>query len=624
MFSFFERLIDPYRAVPLDPPPAGLWPFFWHYIRPVWPIAVGIGLLSALIAILEMIMLNYVGNFVDLMSSANRETFFADHGSELLAIGVLVLILLPLLAAGWELLSHQSFAGNFPMMIRWQAHRYILRQSLTYFQDDFAGRLATTVMQTALAVRDSLNGVINTIVYAVVYVFTALAVLASADWRLAMPLTVWVIAYALTASYFMPKLSQLSEAQADARSVMTGRVIDSYTNIMAVKLFAHTAVEDRYARESMNEFMQTVHGQMRLVTKLNVSLRLMNYMLMAVTVLVSILLWRASLVSVGPIAVAVALALRLDALSDWVLWQVAGLFESIGVVRDGAKTLTKPVSIVDAPGAKDLAVTKGAITFDKVTFHYGRASGVINGLNLQIAPGEKVGLVGRSGAGKSTLVNLLLRFFEPESGCVLIDGQDVQSVTQDSLRRAIGVVTQDTSLLHRSIGDNLSYGRPEATADEVAQATELAAASLFIEALQDAEGRSGLAAMVGERGVKLSGGQRQRIAIARVFLKNAPILILDEATSALDSEVEAAIQEQLRSLMAGKTVIAIAHRLSTIAAMDRLVVMDQGRIIEQGTHGSLIKEGGLYARLWKRQSGGFLAHDDSAVASQRTTQRQPS
>jgi len=607
MFSYFEKLIDPYRAVPLDPPPPGLWAFFWHYIRPVWPIAGAIALLSASIAVLEMVMLDYVGGFVDLMSRANRDTFYADHGGDLIGIGILVLVILPALAVAWELLSHQSFAGNFPMMIRWQAHRYILRQSLSYFQDDFAGRLATTVMQTALAVRDSLTGFINTIVYAVVYVFTALAVLASADWRMAIPLAVWIIAYALTASYFMPKLAKASEAQAEARSVMTGRVIDSYTNIMAVKLFAHTAAEDTYARNSMDAFMKTVHAQMRLATTLNISLRIMNYLLMAVTVLVSVVLWRAELVSIGPIAVAVALALRLDALSDWVLWQVAGIFESIGVVRDGSKTLTKPVSIADAPGAKPLAVKQGAITFDTVSFHYGRTSGVIDKLNLTIAPGEKVGLVGRSGAGKSTLVNLLLRFFETESGRVLIDGQDVRSVTQDSLRRAIGVVTQDTSLLHRSIGDNLLYGRPDATEADVARATELAAADGFIEALQDAEGRAGLAAMVGERGVKLSGGQRQRIAIARVFLKDAPILILDEATSALDSEVEAAIQEQLMNLMAGKTVIAIAHRLSTIAAMDRLVVMDKGRIAEAGTHAELLARGGLYADLWKRQSGGFLA-----------------
>ena len=609
MFSFFEKLIDPYRAVPLDPPPAGLWPFFWHYIRPVWPVAACIALLSASIAALEMVMLDYVGSFVDLMSNANRATFFEDHGGQLIGIGILVLVVLPALAIAWELLSHQSFAGNFPLMIRWQAHRYILRQSLSYFQDDFAGRLATTVMQTALAVRDSLTGVINTIVYAVVYVFTALAVLASADWRLAIPLAVWIVAYGLAASYFMPKLAKTSEVQAEARAVMTGRVIDSYTNIMAVKLFAHTSAEDIYARDSMDAFLQTVHAQMRLATKLNVCLRLMNYLLMAVTVLVSVLLWRADLISIGPIAVAVALALRLDALSDWVLWQVAGIFESIGVVRDGSKTLTKPVSIADAPDAKALAVDKGAITFDNVKFHYGRSSGVISGLDLKIAPGEKVGLVGRSGAGKSTLVNLLLRFFETEGGRVLIDGQDVRSVTQDSLRRAIGVVTQDTSLLHRSIGDNLLYGRPDATAAQVSRATELAAANGFIEALQDAEGRDGLAAMVGERGVKLSGGQRQRIAIARVFLKDAPILILDEATSALDSEVEAAIQEQLMNLMAGKTVIAIAHRLSTIAAMDRLVVMDQGRIVEEGSHEALIKRGGLYAKLWQRQSGGFLAKE---------------
>jgi ATP-binding cassette, subfamily B, multidrug efflux pump len=492
-------------------------------------------------------------------------------------------------------------------MVRWQSHRYTLRQSLSYFQDDFAGRLATTTMQTALALRDSVQAVINTIVYAAIYVTSALVILAATDWRLAIPLAVWIIAYGAVASHYMPKLSQLSEAQAEARSVMTGRVIDSYTNIMAVKLFAHTAAEDTYARDSMQTFMATVYGQMRLATTLNIWLRMINYALMAVTILTSIFLWRAGLVSVGPIAVAVALALRLDALSDWVLWQVAGLFDSLGVVRDGAKTLSKPFTITDAPGAAALRVSKGAIRFEHVAFHYGRTGGVIEGLDLSIAPGEKVGLVGRSGAGKSTLVNLLLRFFEPESGRVLIDGQDVKAVTQDSLRRAIGVVTQDTSLLHRSIGDNLLYGRPEATPQEIERAMNLAAAGGFVGTLKDAEGRSGLAAMVGERGVKLSGGQRQRIAIARVFLKDAPILILDEATSALDSEVEAAIQEQLMNLMAGKTVIAIAHRLSTIAAMDRLVVMDQGRIVETGSHAELLSRGGIYAGLWKRQSGGFLA-----------------
>ncbi len=609
MFTYFEKLIDPYREVPLAPPSEGLLAFFWHYIRPVWKIAALIALLTASIAALEMAMLNYVGSFVDLMSRSDRETFFADHGRDLALMGGLVLVVLPALAITWEFLFHQSFAGNFPMMIRWQGHRYILRQSLSYFQDDFAGRLANTLMQSALAVRDSLEKVINTIVYALVYVVSALVVLASADWRLAIPLFVWVIAYAAAGTYFMPKLAAVSESQADARSVMTGRVIDSYTNIMAVKLFAHTAAEDKYARESMSAFLDTVYRQMRIVTRLNICLRVMNYTLMAVTVLVSVVLWQANIVSIGPIAVAVALALRLDALSDWVLWQIAGLFECIGVARDGAKTLSRSIAIVDKPGAKDLVVSKGAIAFENVTFHYGKGKGVISGLDLKIAAGEKVGLVGRSGAGKSTLVNLLLRFFEAEGGHVLIDGQDVRDVTQDSLRRAIGVVTQDTSLLHRSVGDNLLYGRPGASPGEVADAMRLAAADQFIDQLADGKGRPGLSAMVGERGVKLSGGQRQRIAIARVFLKDAPILVLDEATSALDSEVEAAIQDQLMTLMAGKTVIAIAHRLSTIAAMDRLVVMDQGRIIEAGTHSELVKRGGLYADLWSRQSGGFLAKE---------------
>jgi ATP-binding cassette subfamily B multidrug efflux pump len=607
MFSWFERLIDPYARVPLEPPPAGLAAFFWHYVKPVWPVVLAIALLTAAIASLEIVMLDYVGRFVDLMSTADRATFFAQHGGEVVRMALLALVVLPLLAVTWEFIFHQSFAGNFPMMIRWQGHRYLLRQSLSFFQDDFAGRIANTLMQTALGVRDSVERVINTIVYAIVYVVSALVVLSAADWRLAIPLAVWIASYVAAGSYFMPRLARLSEAQAEARSAMTGRVIDSYTNITSVKLFAHTAAEDAYAKESMQAFMETVYAQMRLVTKMNVCLRLLNYGLMAVTLIVSIFLWRADLVTVGAIAVATSLAMRLDALSDWVLWQVAGLFESMGVVRDGATTLSKPLGIVDKSGAPALEVKKGAIDFDNVTFHYGKGRGVIQGLNLRIAPGEKVGLVGRSGAGKSTLVNLLLRFFEPESGRVMIDGQDIRDVTQESLRRAIGVVTQDTALLHRSVGDNLRYGRPDASSKDVERAMQLASAAQFIEGLGDGLGRKGLDAMVGERGVKLSGGQRQRIAIARVLLKNAPILVLDEATSALDSEVEAAIQESLNDLMAGKTVIAIAHRLSTIAAMDRLVVMDGGQIVEEGSHAELVARGGLYASLWKRQSGGFLA-----------------
>ncbi len=609
MFAIFEKLIDPYRSVPLSPPPAGLMAFIWHFVRPVWPVVAAITALTALIAILEIVMLDYVGRFVDLMANADRATFFEAHGAEVGRMLLLALVVLPLLAVMWEFVFHQSFAGNFPMMIRWQGHRYMLRQSLAFFQDDFAGRVANTLMQTALAVRDGVERVINTIVYAVVYVASALVVLAAADWRLAIPLGIWIAAYVGAGAYFMPRLSRLSEAQADARSVMTGRVIDSYTNIVSVKLFAHTAAEDAYAKESMATFMDTVYAQMRLVTKLNICLRLLNYGLMALTLIVAILLWRSEYVTVGAIAVATSLALRLDALSDWVLWEVAGLFESIGVVRDGAATLARPLGIVDRPGAKPLAVTHGAIAFENVTFHYGKSRGVIEGLNLSIAAGEKVGIVGRSGAGKSTLVNLLLRFFEPEAGRVTIDGQDIRDVTQESLRQAIGVVTQDTALLHRSVGDNLLYGRPEASGAEIARAVRLAAADRFIASLSDARGRAGLAAMVGERGVKLSGGQRQRIAIARVLLKNAPILVLDEATSALDSEVEAAIQESLNDLMEGKTVIAIAHRLSTIAAMDRLVIMDEGRIVEEGSHADLIRRGGLYAALWKRQSGGFLGEE---------------
>lgn len=612
MFKFFESLIDPYRDDAAEPPPRGLAAFFWHHIQPIWPLVAVMALMNVVVAVLEMALLNYAGGFVDLMATANRETFFADHGGTIMTFAILAFVVLPVIAVVWELLFHQTFVGNFPMMIRWRSHRTVLRQSISYFQDDFAGRIANTLMQTALSVRETISSFMNTLIFAVVYIGSALYVLASTDWRLAMPIALWLLAYTAVASYFMPKLAQLSEAQADARSVMTGRIIDSYTNIMAVKLFAHTDAEVGYARDSMRAFMDTVHPQMRLVTMLNSSLRVMNYTLMAATILVSVILWQAGHVTPGPVAIAIALALRLDGLSDWVMWQVAGLFEAIGVVRDGAKTLSKPVAIVDRPDAKPLSVTKGEIVFDRVTFHYGKGKGVIEQLDLRVAPGEKVGIVGRSGAGKSTLVNLLLRFFEPESGRVLIDGQDISAVTQDSLRRAIGVVTQDTALLHRSVGDNIRYGRPDASEDDVERAIRFAAAGGFIPALTDGEGRSGLAAMVGERGVKLSGGQRQRIAIARVFLKDAPILVLDEATSALDSEIEAAIQESLNELMAGKTVIAIAHRLSTIAAMDRLIVMDRGRIIEDGSHAALLSKGGLYADLWKRQSGGFLVSDAAA------------
>ncbi len=407
-----KKLIDPYRTVPLAPPPAGLLAFFWHYVKPVWPIVLTIAVLTASIAALEIVMLDYVGRFVDLMSNADRATFFEVHGGEVWRMALLALIVLPILAVTWEFIFHQSFAGNFPMMIRWQGHRYLLRQSIGFFQDDFAGTDRHTLMQTALAVRDSVERVINTIVYAVVYVVSAVVLLTAADWRLAIPLMVWIVSYIAAGAYFMPRLARLSEAQAEARSVMTGRVIDSYTNITSVKLFAHTAAEDAYAKESMGAFMETVHAQMRLVTKMNISLRLLNYGLMAITLIVSIFLWRADLVTVGAIAVATSLAMRLDALSDWVLWQVAGLFESMGVVRDGANTLSRPLGIVDKPNAPALVVKKGAIGFENVTFHYGKGRGVIQDLNLAIRPGEKVGIVGRSGAGKSTLVNLLLRFFE--------------------------------------------------------------------------------------------------------------------------------------------------------------------------------------------------------------------
>eukprot|EP00873_Tetraselmis_striata_P003778 jgi/Tetstr1/424042/TSEL_014653.t1 len=509
----------------------------------------------------EVMIFSFLGDLVNWLESADRETFFSENASQLIWMSAVLLIVLPILALLWELFFHQALIGNYPMVIRWQVHRYLLRQSVGFYQDDFAGRIATKVMQTSLAVREV----------------------------------------------------TVSKEQADARSLMTGRVVDAYTNIATVKLFSHTNREEAYARTSMWDFLKTVYRQMRLVTLLNISLHSINLLLIFASGLASILLWQAEAVSTGDIAVAISLVLRLQGMSQWILWEVSGLFENIGTVQDGITTISQERDVRDRPDARPLEVREGAIRFEDVRFHYGKKAGVIDRMSLDIKPGEKVGLVGRSGAGKSTLVNLLLRFYDLEGGRILIDGQDIAGVTQASLRANIGMVTQDTSLLHRSVYDNIVYGRPDAGPEDAMQAAARAHADGFIPDLEDKAGRRGLDAHVGERGVKLSGGQRQRIAVARVLLKNAPILVLDEATSALDSEVEAAIQESLEDLMQGKTVIAIAHRLSTIAAMDRLIVMDQGRIVEDGTHDALLARGGIYADLWRRQSGGFI--DSAATAS---------
>jgi ATP-binding cassette subfamily B multidrug efflux pump len=506
-------------------------------------------------------------------------------------------------------LKHQTLAANFPMRLRWNFHRLMLAQSLGFYQDEFAGRIATKVMQTALAVRDAVMIVTDMMVFVAIYFLTMSAVAASFDAWLLLPFAVWLVLYGLALRHFVPRLGRIGQAQADARSLMTGRVTDAYTNISTVKLFSHAQREARHAREAMAEFMQTAHAQMRLVSGIEITNHTLNMLLVVGSAGVALVLWSQGRIGAGALAAAASMALRLNGISHWVMWETARLFEQLGTIQDGMNTLSRPCMIVDKPDAQPLSVPRGEVRFEAVRFGYGAERTVMDQFSLHIRPGEKIGLVGRSGAGKSTLVNLLLRFYELEAGRITIDGQDIAHVTQDSLRARIGMVTQDTSLLHRSVRDNILYGRPEATDAEMVAAARRAEAEGFIAQLSDPRGRTGYAAHVGERGVKLSGGQRQRIAIARVMLKDAPILLLDEATSALDSEVEAAIQESLYQLMEGKTVIAIAHRLSTIAAMDRLVVLDQGRIVEEGSHAELLARGGLYARLWARQSGGFLGEE---------------
>ncbi|WP_287884745.1 ABC transporter ATP-binding protein [Paracoccus sp. (in: a-proteobacteria)] len=610
MFSWFERRLDPYPADPPRMPPQGLWRFILHFSRGAEGYMLSMAACSAMIAVAEVVLFGYLGELVNRLAGADRENFWAQEGNRLILMGAILVIGLPLLQVLFSLLMHQTLMGNFPQRIRWQAHRYLLRQSMSYFQDEFAGRIATKLMQTALAVREVAMKFMDVLVYVGVYFIGALVLAASTDGWLALPFAGWGILYGLLLWWLIPRIGRISQAQADARAVMTGRVVDSYTNISTVKLFSHSSREEAYVRESMDGFLQTVHGQMRLASIQNILLSTLNSLLTFSVTVLGLWLWVGGKIEVGAVAVAVPLALRLGNMSHWIMWEFATLFENIGTVRDGIGSLSLPRMVTDARGARPLAVPEGRVEFDRVTFRYGEAArpgrgAVLDDLSLTIAPGERIGLVGRSGAGKSTLVNLMLRFHDLESGRILIDGQDISQVTQESLRAAIGVVTQDTSLLHRSIRDNIAYGRPDASEAEILRAAELAEAD-FIATLTDSQGRHGLDAHVGERGVKLSGGQRQRIAIARVLLKDAPILVLDEATSALDSEVEAAIQSQLDMLMQGKTVIAIAHRLSTIARMDRLVVMEQGRIVEQGTHEALLARGGIYAGLWARQSGGFL------------------
>lgn len=614
MLSFFERIIKPFPAIEPTQPPKGIFAFCRHYTRGMETSLILMSISTALLAVLEVSLFSFMGQLVDWLVKNDPQSLFTAERATLIKMAVVTVVLLPALSFFHAAILHQTLLGNYPMSIRWLAHRYLLRQSIGFYQNDFAGRIATKVMQTSLAVRETVMKLLDVMVYVLVYFGSMLFFIADADLRLVLPMLAWLAVYIAMQFYFVPRLKAASTRQADARSEMTGRIVDSYTNITTIKLFSHTNREEAYAKDSMEVFLKPVYRQMRLATGLSVSVQTLNYLLVFSIAALSIYLWSDNAISVGAIAIAVSLALRLNGMAQWIMWEVSSLFENIGTVADGITTLSQPAQVTNVENAKPLNVSAGSIQFEQVGFNYGKTAegdkaAVLQQLNLHIKPGEKVGLVGRSGAGKSTLVNLLLRFYDVESGKIMIDGQDISQVDQESLRQHIAMVTQDTSLLHRSVRDNIAYGKPDATEAELRLAAEQAEASDFIAELSDPKGNTGFDAQVGERGVKLSGGQRQRIAIARVLLKNAPILILDEATSALDSEVEAAIQHSLNKLMAGKTVIAIAHRLSTIAQMDRLIVLDQGQIVEQGSHSELIASGGIYAQLWAHQTGGFIGVD---------------
>ena len=614
MFRFFENLIDAFRPHDEGMPPSTLSGFYWHYTRQVWPVLAVLLVVGFFISLIEVSIFRYIGAIVDLLKNTTPDRVLADYGWTFLWMGFVVVVARPVVVILHDLLVQQSLAPSFTNLVRWQTHRYVLRQTVRFFTDDFAGRIASKIVQTGPALRESVVQVCDALWFVTIYAISSLLLFNSLDIRLTIPLAIWIAGFVYVLVYFVPRIRERSVIVSEARSMLTGRIVDSYTNIQTVKLFAHTSREDDYARDAVDDHLQKFRRSTRLITAMSSTVVIMNGLLIAGTTALAVVLWARGDLTLGALTIAAGLVFRIATMSGWIMWTSVGVFDNVGAVQEGMETIARPQELIDVPDAAELKVPRGEIRFENVTFHYGRKSGIIENLSLTIAAGEKVGLVGRSGAGKSTIANLLLRFYDVEGGRIVIDGQDIATVSQDSLRKQIGLITQDTSLMHRSIRDNILYGRPEAGDEAMEDAARQAHAEAFIPSLMDHYGRAGFDAHVGERGAKLSGGQRQRVAIARVLLKDAPVLVLDEATSALDSEVEAAIQESLYRLMEGKTVIAIAHRLSTIAAMDRLVVLDKGQIVETGRHDELLRHGGLYASLWSRQSGGFLNTDRSPAA----------